>query len=257
MINYVIKNDDVLVIENNQEYIITGTGNLTINVPENIIAKVLLKEVSSNLTINLGNYANLNLVQFNYLENVNLKNINLNEHAYLELKDLTVSKCKDDLKINLNGYQAECNVEYLVLNKDIESKFDCLITHNAKETKSNINNIGLALDNSNIWFDTVCKINKGMAKSNAVQMARGILIGEKAIITSQPVLKIDEYDVKANHGTAIGRMSDAELFYLMSRGLSKVEAYKLILFGLINPVIDSVWNKEEAKNYSDSVTKLI
>ena len=50
MINYVIKNDDVLVIENNQEYIITGAGNLTINVPENIIAKVLLKEVSSNLT---------------------------------------------------------------------------------------------------------------------------------------------------------------------------------------------------------------
>ena len=257
MNNYIIKNDDILVIDSNAEYIIEGSGNLTINILKDVNTKIYLKEISANLTINLDDYSNLDLVQINYNENNNSKVINLKEHSNLNFIDLTINKALDDLKINLNGYKAVTNVKYLVINKNIESKFNCLVTHNAKETESSVNNVGIALDLSSIWFDTVGKINKGMAKSNAVQLARGILIGQNARVVSQPVLKIDEYDVKANHGTAIGRMSDDELFYLMSRGLNREEAYKLILFGLINPIIDAIWYKDESKKFSDAVINLI
>jgi len=257
MINYVIDSNSSLDIKENNDYTITGNGDLVINVYDNVDAKILLKEVNAKLTINLNDYSKLNVIEFNYSKNENEKNVNVSANANFEYRYLSVDSSLEKLRINLNGFKASTNVEYLIINKGIKSSFDQLITHNAKETVSNINNIGLALEAANINFDTVGKINKGMAKSNAVQLSRGIIIGEKASITSQPILKIDEFDVKANHGTAIGRMSDDELFYLMSRGLTKDEAYKLILFGLINPIIKACWDEEEANNYSLHVEKLV
>ena len=257
MNNYVIKDNDTLVIDKNGEYNISGTGNLSIKVLDNINAKVLFKELRANLIIDLDSYSTLEIVQINYDENKNSKVFNLNEQSNLVYKYLSVAKSEEDLKINLNGYKASSTVEYLIINKNQKSYFPCLITHNAKETSSKINNIGIALDSSNIWFDTVSKINKGMAKSQAEQLARGILIGKDSVITSQPILKIDEFDVKANHGTAIGRMSDDELFYLMSRGVSRQDAYKLILFGLINPVIKSVFDLESSEKFAETVTNLV
>ena len=55
---------------------------------------------------------------------------------------------------------------------------------------------------------------------------------------------IDEFDVVANHGASIGKMSDDSLFYLMSRGLTKEEASKIIIMGFINPLVDKIEDKE-------------
>lgn len=257
MVEYVIKENDTLVINDNEEYIITGDGNLNIIIGENVSAKVLLKDSTSKINLNMKNYSFLDLVEVNYKDTNNKILASILDNASLKYTSLSSKNLSEDLVINLDGYKAIANVECLVLNKDNKSDFNQQIYHNAKETNSHVNNIGLALDNAAIDFETVSKINKGMSKSNASQLARGIIIGEHAYITSQPILKIDEYDVKANHGTAIGRMSDNELFYLMSRGLTKEEAYKLILFGLITPVIKSIWNEEEANNYFNFLNNLL
>ena len=71
------------------------------------------------------------------------------------------------------------------------------------------------------------------------------------------ILLIDEYDVHANHGAAIGKMSDDELFYLMSRGLSNKEAFKLILSGIINPFMDNLLDESLCDEISSSIYSLI
>ena len=76
-------------------------------------------------------------------------------------------------------------------------------------------------------------------------------------ITSCPILLIDEYDVVANHGAAIGKMSDESLFYLMSRGLKKTEAFLLILEGIIAPFIRMIQDETLKQKIADDLRKII
>ncbi|HHX00798.1 MAG TPA: SufD family Fe-S cluster assembly protein, partial [Acholeplasmataceae bacterium] len=59
-------------------------------------------------------------------------------------------------------------------------------------------------------------------------------------LSANPLLEIDNYDVIANHGASIDAIDEQELYYLMSRGLSKQEAEKVIVNGFINPVLAEV-----------------
>jgi Fe-S cluster assembly protein SufD len=79
-----------------------------------------------------------------------------------------------------------------------------------------------------------------MNKTNCRQLSRGVVMDNESKITAKPILLIDEYDCFASHGATIGKMSDDDLFYLMSRGLTKNEAFFLILGGIIKPFIDKL-----------------
>ena len=74
-----------------------------------------------------------------------------------------------------------------------------------------------------------------------------------------PNLYIDEYDVVANHSASIGSISKDDLFYLMSRGLTKEEATSLVVIGFIKPIIDNIQDdslKEDIyKSFIENLTK--
>ena len=80
---------------------------------------------------------------------------------------------------------------------------------------------------------------------------------DEAKITSKPILLIDEFDVIANHGASIGKMSDDSLFYLMSRGLTKKDAFLLVLNGIINAFIEKIFNEELKNEIIKQLTLLI
>lgn len=56
-----------------------------------------------------------------------------------------------------------------------------------------------------------------------------LLLGERAIVNVTPQLEIESNEVKASHAASIGRVDEEQLFYLMSRGLSRPEAIELIV----------------------------
>ena len=69
-----------------------------------------------------------------------------------------------------------------------------------------------------------------------------------------PNLLIDNFDVNANHAAYIGKFKEEDLFYIMSRGISRKKAYKLLLSGfLLNT--DSI-DKEKISNFVDEINKL-
>ena len=53
---------------------------------------------------------------------------------------------------------------------------------------------------------------------------------------AKPILKIDENDIEASHAAAVGKISDEQIFYLTSRGLSNEEAKMLITLGYLKPI---------------------
>ncbi len=96
-----------------------------------------------------------------------------------------------------------------------------------------------------------------MAKSKCSQLSRGIVMDNTSTVTAKPILLIDEYDCFANHGASIGKMSDEDLFYLMSRGLTKDEAFLLILQGMVRPFVDNIPNEVIKNEIEESINKLI
>ncbi len=122
--------------------------------------------------------------------------------------------------------------------------------HNAKMSSSNIVNQGVAKEKAKLYFNNFGKIEQGMSESKAFQSTRGVILDRYASIQANPFLLIDEFDVEAGHGATIGKFDDDSLFYLMSRGLSKADAEKLIVNGFINPILDGIDNealKEQLK----------
>lgn len=243
-----------LIIDEDKTLVVNSTIQ-NIDIKSDIHVKLFFKEINKSLTINLENNA---LCDINVCvsSDTNIE-INLSEQAKLNFISVKLNGSKENLIVNLNGYKADCDVSYLAVDKESEQVINTTINHNYKETISNVYNVGVGLEKSHIIFNTLGKINKGMSKSKAVQLTRGVMLSLDSIITSEPILKINEFDVSANHGTALGRMSDDELFYLMSRGLSKEDSYKLILNGLINPLINKIFIEEEKTSITDLIYKLI
>ena len=92
-----------------------------------------------------------------------------------------------------------------------------------------------------------------MKRSVARQQNKGIVLGVNARLDANPLLLIDEYDVEASHGAAIGKIDEEQLYYLMSRGLTHKNAQRLIISGFLSPVISLMTTKELIEDFVISV----
>jgi len=117
---------------------------------------------------------------------------------------------------------------------------DIELVHAAKNSTGMMHNIAIANDNGKVVLNGVEKILKGMKNANAYQSLKGIIGSDKAVIEVNPILLIDEYDVKAGHGATIGKLDQNSVYYLMSRGLERKEAEKLMINGFLNPIIKEI-----------------
>ncbi len=96
---------------------------------------------------------------------------------------------------------------------------------------------GVMKDRATGIFNGIGKIYQGGKKSNAEQTSRILMLSDKARGDANPILLIDEDDVTAGHAASVGRVDDLQLYYLMSRGISRDEAERMIVRGFLDPVV--------------------
>ena len=73
------------------------------------------------------------------------------------------------------------------------------------------------------------KIENGSTKSNGQQTERVLMLSPKARGDANPILLIDEDDVKAGHAATVGQVNQEQVYYMMSRGIPRKEAERLII----------------------------
>ncbi|MBI2597209.1 SufD family Fe-S cluster assembly protein [Candidatus Daviesbacteria bacterium] len=112
------------------------------------------------------------------------------------------------------------------------------VVHKAPDTKSEIILKGVLKGNSEVNFKGLVKINKGAKGTETWQAVHLLILSDQAKGTAIPSLEILENDVKAGHEITVGKISDMEMFYLQSRGLSKQQAKKLIVQGFLSEVYE-------------------
>jgi Fe-S cluster assembly protein SufD len=141
--------------------------------------------------------------------------------------------------ISLNGVGASINFLMLLLgNKENKVNINVNITHANQDTKSKVIVKGVLNDSSNVEFNGLVKISKKSKLSNTWLAAHLLLLSDKAKGKAVPSLEILENDIKAGHATTVGRVNDLEVFYLMSRGLTKTKAKQIIVTGFLSGFLD-------------------
>ncbi|WP_044748585.1 Fe-S cluster assembly protein SufD [Bacillus alveayuensis] len=118
--------------------------------------------------------------------------------------------------------------------------FTTSVIHYGKHTEGYILKHGVMKDSATSIFNGIGKIEHGASKSNAEQESRVLMLSDKARGDANPILLIDEDDVTAGHAASVGRVDPTQLYYLMSRGIPKVEAERLIIHGFLAPVVNEI-----------------
>jgi len=144
-------------------------------------------------------------------------------------------------KTNLIGDGSFGNSKTVVVGRGEQTQnFTTSIVHFGKNTEGHILKHGVMKDSATSIFNGIGKIEHGATKSNAEQTSRVLMLNEKARGDANPILLIDEDDVTAGHAASVGRVDPLQLYYLMSRGIPKTEAERLVIHGFLAPVVNAL-----------------
>lgn len=217
--------DDSIIFNNNKLDILKST---TLELDVNDVCNLVIS-IKPNIDVTIINIENTKEVSYLY---------NIAESSKLNLEKINDEKdIKEETTINLNGISASVNYVFKTIS-DSSENYTLVVNHNASKTSANIINHGVNIKDGNLVFDVSNYIPSSSVDCYANQINRIInLTDNKCII--RPNLYIDCYDVTANHSALIGRFSDAEMFYLESRGISPKDTTDLLTKGFLYSNITS------------------
>lgn len=202
----------------------------------------------------------LELVNFRGCDLDEALNIRLERGASVKIYNIVITSTNVLLKENvyLEKENSKCEMTSVLLaTDDATLESDINIYHYVGNTTSIFENYGIARNLAKMTLNNNATIKQGASKAVVMQKAKGLTLSKEAKIKAMPNLYIDEYDVIANHSAAIGSISNEDLFYLMSRGLSKEEATSLVVIGFIKPIIDNISDDSlKEQIYQDFIKKL-
>jgi Fe-S cluster assembly protein SufD len=118
--------------------------------------------------------------------------------------------------------------------------YDTFQEHIAPSTESDFAFKGALRESARSVWRGMIRVEPDAQKTNAYQENRNLLLSSEAHADSIPGLEIMANDVRCTHGATLGKVNREELFYLMSRGLSRGEAERLIVRGFFQDVLDRI-----------------
>jgi Fe-S cluster assembly protein SufD len=112
--------------------------------------------------------------------------------------------------------------------------------HNASDTVSDLLYKGALKDNSRSVWQGMIKALPDSQRIDGFQANRNLMLDKTARADSIPGLEIQADDVRCTHASTIGKLDEEEVFYLMSRGIPRVEAVRMVIQGFFDPVMQRI-----------------
>ncbi len=132
-----------------------------------------------------------------------------------------------------------------------------LQSHAAPHATSDLLYKGALKERSRSEYSGLIKVEKGAQGTDAYQANRNLSLSEEAIARSIPQLEIEANEVRCTHGATVSPVEEEHLFYLMSRGIDRVTAQKLIVFGFFTDVLDRIRVPKLRDELSDAISKKV
>lgn len=126
------------------------------------------------------------------------------------------------------------------------------VVHGAPNTTSKITSKSISHGGGRASYRGLLKVYKGATGSKSSVVCDALLIDDKSRSDTYPVIEIDEDDVTIGHEASVSKVGEEQLFYLMSRGITKDQAEGLVVAGFIEPLV-----KELPMEYAVELNRLV
>ena len=235
------------------------------------------KIINNKVFISLGEESSLSLVDFykcsknikyfnntihNYTINKNsvFKKFNINDsldHSY-NYSSTKINSCsnsifenfllslgpnfiKNEVHCNLLESLSSCFINGIMfLNGNQHHELKTNVNHKNENCKSSQLIKSVLLDSGNGTYQGKIFVDKSAQKTNGYQLSKALILSEKSEFNSKPELEIYADDVKCSHGSTTGNIDENSIFYLMTRGLTKDQANKMIVEGFLKEAIETI-----------------
>lgn len=155
-----------------------------------------------------------------------------------------------DFGSDLVGEGAHSEVKVVAISAGKQTQgIDTRVTNKASHSVGHILQHGVIREQGTLTFNGIGHILKGAKGADAQQESRVLMLSDKARGDANPILLIDENEVTAGHAASVGRVDPEEMYYLMSRGLRKEDAERLVIRGFLGSVITAIPVKEVQQEF--------
>jgi len=164
------------------------------------------------------------------------------------------SHCRTENQSLIKGEGSQVEMFSLsVTDRDQEIDQRTLQSHLAPHATSNLLYKNALMDTSRTIFSGLIKVAEDAQQTDAYQTNHNLLISPTAEANSLPGLEIQANDVRCSHGSTTGQLDEAQLFYMLTRGIHPDRARELLVFGFFEEVISKIENEELAESIRDLI----
>ncbi|MBW3539590.1 MAG: Fe-S cluster assembly protein SufD [Planctomycetes bacterium] len=159
-----------------------------------------------------------------------------------------------DVHLDGRGAEAEVNGVTFAVNRQLISYYTQQ-THAAPDTRSDLLYKEVLRDKSRVVWRGMIRVEREAQRIDGFQRSDALLLSPDARCDSIPGLEIEADDVRCTHAATAGRVDEEEIFYCMSRGLSRQDAMHMIVGGFFHAVYDRIPVQAVRDTLSDSVER--
>ncbi len=199
------------------------------------------------IEVYVGKNAKLDLycLEETHAKNVRISNVYIDQQANSRVNHNVITLhngvTRNKLNLELNGEGAECYCNGCVIaDKQQHVDNNTLITHYVPHCTSKELYKYVLNDEAVGSFAGKVYVAKDAQKTSSQMTNQNLCATKQTRMYTQPMLEIYADDVKCAHGSTVGQLNDAAMFYMQQRGISRKEAQLLLQFAFINEVIDQM-----------------
>lgn len=146
-----------------------------------------------------------------------------------------------DFDSDLIGHGSSANLKVVAASSGRQVQgVDTSVTNYGNHSVGHILQHGVILERGTLTFNGIGHIIKGAKGADAQQESRVLMLSDQARSDANPILLIEENEVTAGHAASIGQVDPEDMYYLMSRGLDKATAERLVILGFLGSVITEI-----------------
>ena len=148
---------------------------------------------------------------------------------------------RQDVHATLAGAHAFCGYSgaYLLGGRQ-EAAVNSLIQHSAPNGQTREVFKGCVADRAHGVFQGKILVDPAAQKTDAYQLNKTMLLGDRAVMDSKPELEIYADDVKCSHGATVGDLDETALFYLRSRGIPPEAARRMLIEAFVVDAVELI-----------------
>ena len=148
---------------------------------------------------------------------------------------------RNRVDVALEGEGAECSMGgCVIVDKTQHADNNTLIAHHAQHCQSHQLYKYVAGESAVGAFAGKVLVAEGAQKTVSQMSNQNLVTSPEAHVYAQPMLEIYADDVKCGHGSTVGQLNDAALFYMRQRGIPLDEARMLLQLAFVGEVVDRI-----------------